>query len=298
MKETIMNEQKKLSFSSFLLSLVLLILFLHQSNFAQCETSKEAGISGAIADESAKTISFNFDLSLTPKDTSVAGAPNSWIISNISSANASAVTVTKVELQAADSLNPQNIQTAEISYTGTFNSGDAYILSIKSLTFNGCSPQKPVFTIIAIPKAADTDKPVKPPSPFVSAKSNGRNDSDIYFAGQIEGARKTKAIKTIDLKVEIPIGVSFFKKTQDLVPYIDLKASSNKKADADSLKFGAILRSPFNVTNSTLNKVVTNIVWDIDGRIEGNKNLKFINGVVGNTLYYVTPIIGSGKIQL
>lgn len=100
------------------------------------------------------------------------------------------------------------------------------------------------------------------------------------------------------MKVELPIGVSIFREQQDLIPYIDLKASSNKKADADSLKFGAIIRSPFNVKNEALNKVVTNVVWDIDGRIEGNKNLKFINGVLGNTFYFVTPVIGSEKVQL
>lgn len=289
---------EKLSFLFSLLWLMLLPLLSAQTAFSQCETSKEAGINGAIADTSFKTISFNFDLPLTPSDKPAAGVASSWVISNISSQSAAPVTVTNIVLQAADSLNPQNAQTAEISYTGNFISGDTYLLSTKSLTFSGCKPQKPVFTIIVIPQPPNPTATPAAPSPFVSGKSNGRSDSDIYFAGQIEGARKGKATKTIDLKVELPLGVSIFREHQDLIPYIDLKASSNKKADADSLKFGALLRSPFNVRNATLNKVATNVVWEIDGRIEGNKNLKFINGVLGNTLYFVTPVLGSGKVQL
>lgn len=155
--------------SPFLFYLFCLMSLLPAQNaFSQCETAKESGINGAIADRNSKTISFNFDLPLTPADKPAASVAGSWMISNISSQTAAPVTVTNVELQAADSRNPQNAQTAEISYSGDFIAGDTYLLSTKSLTFSGCKPQKPVFTLIVVPKPPDPTAAPVAPSPFVS----------------------------------------------------------------------------------------------------------------------------------
>ena len=263
------------------------------TNAQDCSIAQQAGIYSAVADPTGQTISLNFDTAVTPRDSAVR-LGGSWILSNLTSPANPALTIDTVTLESSDSLYPNNFLTATVHYTAALHPTDTYVLSVPKLTFNGCKPAKLAFTILTILKpTAAGEQPTKP-SPFPEAKSNGRADSDIYIAGQLEGAKGSSAVKTVDAKLQLPLGVSIFRKEQDLVPFLEFKMSSNKKADADSLKFGALLRSPFNVDTP----VLTGLVWDTEGRIEGNKNFKNINGIWGNGLYFITPIIGSGKAQL
>lgn len=259
-----------------------------------CETAQQAGINEAMADPTTQTISLNFDLPLTPRDTPAAGQASSWILSNITSPADPALRIDSVEVQSADSLHPDNFLTAELHYTLPLRAGDTYILSIPNLTFNGCKPKKLAFTTVVVLTPTPAGQTPPEPSPFVESKSTGRADSDIYIAGQLEGAKGSSAVKTLDAKIQLPIGISLFRENQDLVPFLDLKTSSNKKADADSLKVGALIRSPFTTDQPWL----TNIVWDTEGRIEGNKNFKNVNAIWANSVHFLPPVIGSGKAQL
>lgn len=259
-----------------------------------CETAQQAGINGAIADPTTQTISLNFDIPLTPRDTPVVGQASSWILSNITSPANPALRIDTVDVQSPDSLFPNNFLTAEVHYTAPLNSGDTYILSVPNLTFNGCKPTKLAFTTVTIPKPVPPGQQPPEPSPFVEAKSTGRADSDIYIAGQLEGAKGSSAVKTLDAKIQLPIGISLFRKNQDLIPFFDFKVSSNRKADADSLKMGAMIRSTYVTDKSWLRDVV----WDTEGRLEGNKNFRNINGIWANSVHFLPPVIGSGKAQL
>jgi hypothetical protein len=259
-----------------------------------CETAQQAGINEAEADPTTQTISLRFDIPLTPRDIPDVGLPGSWILSNITSPADPALSIDTVNVQSPDSLFPENLLTAELHYTVPLNARDTYILSIPKLTFNGCKPKKLAFTTVVILTPTPAGQPPKKPSPFVESKSTGRTDSDIYIAGQLEGAKGSSAVKTLDAKLELPLGVSIFRKNQDLVPFFDFKVSSNRKADADSLKLGALVRSPFVVNKRWLR----DIVWDTEGRLEGNKNFRNINGIWANSVHFLPPVIGSGKAQL
>ena len=259
-----------------------------------CSIAQQAGINKAIADPASKTISLNFDLPVTPKDKVKIDQGSSWILSDLTSQIDPNLTIGTVEIESADTLYPDNFLTATLHYSKDLNATDTYVVSVPNLTFNGCKPGKLPFTIVTILKATPAGEKPKTPSPFAEAKSTGRADSDIYLAGQLEGAKGSSAVKTLDAKIQLPIGVSYYRKHQDLVPFFEFKTSSNKKADADSLKVGAIVRSPFNVDKNLLRFVV----WDNEGRIEGNKNFKNINAIWANTVYLLPPVIGSGKAQL
>lgn len=279
------------SFSG-LLGLVFLSIGLASQSNGQC---KDKGINGVSAEPSTRTVGLRFDIPVTSKDAIADEDKARWSVVAISP-GAQTVRVETVELQ---SIGPGNMfQTAELTYTGTFQAGKKYLLYVENLTFNGCNPQKEAFAMISV---ASTPAPAATPAPEPSAygieKANGRNDADIYVSGGIEGVRREKAVKTIDLKFELPIPVRVFQNDQLIIPYIDLKASSNAKADADSLKIGAILRTAFNLPQSRFSKIVSGMVWDLDGRIEGNKNLRFINGIVANKFSFVTKTIGDGDVQ-
>lgn len=174
-----------------------------------------------------------------------------------------------------------------VSYSGIFESATTYLLYIDKLTFGGCIPKKESFATFSVPIPSEPTMPATTPSLFDVAKAKARADSDIYIAGGLEGVRNDHAaeIKTIDLKFEIPIPVKVFQDGNLLTPYVDLKASSNRKADADSLKIGAYLRSGKIISDKGYFR---GLVWDLDGRVEGNKNLKFINGIVANKFALTT----------
>jgi hypothetical protein len=258
-----------------------------------CETAQQAGITEAIADPATQTISLRFDVPLMARDTPHVGQASSWILSNITS-QADPTRIDTATAQSADSLHPDNFLAAELHYTHPLKASDTYILSIPGLTFNGCKPTKLAFTTVVIPKPLPPGQQPPEPSPFVDSKSNGRADSDIYVAGQLEGAKGSSAVKTLDAKIQLPLGIRLFRKNQDLVPFLDFKASSNSKADADAVKLGALIRSPFNVNKRWL----TNVVWDTEGRLEGNKNFRNVNGIWANSLHFLPSVIGSGKAQL
>lgn len=259
-----------------------------------CETAQQAGINEALADPVTQTISLNFDIPLTPRDTPVVGQPGAWILSNITSPSDPAARIDAVEVQSPDSRHPDNFLTAEVHYAAPLRAGDTYILSVPGLTFNGCKPKKLAFTTVVVVTPPTPGQAPSEPSPFAESKSTGRADSDIYVAGQLDGAKGSGAVKTLDAKVQLPIGVSLFRENQDFIPFFDFKVSSNRKADADSLKLGAMIRSPFNVNRPWL----TNLVWDTEGRIEGNKNFKNVNAIWANNLHLLPQVIGSGKAQL
>lgn len=256
-----------------------------------CATAQQAGINEAIADTSDRTISLRFDIPVTRRDAPAIDEGKEWIISDITTPNAD-LRIDTVHLEVPDSFS--NFLSATLHYTANLDRSHTYILSVPTLTFNGCKPIKLAFTTVVIPKLVTAGQKPQEPSPFAEAKSTGRADSDIYIAGQLEGAEGSSAVKTLDAKIQLPIGVSIFRENQDFIPSFDFKVSSNRKADADSLKLGAIIRSPF-VTNWSWLK---DVVWDTEGRIEGNKNFKNINGIWANSLYLLPPVIGSGKAQL
>jgi hypothetical protein len=259
---------------------------------AQCQG---AGLQRALVDPTTNTISLELNPRITDKDQAVAQNPLSWTIVDItppsptpavSPVRAPTTTtprVTSVEL-GADRLFPNNFLSALLDYQGTFEAGHQYILSNVRLTFNGCAPSQPPFTLLLF-------KLTEPPV-FVSRKANGRQDADIYVEGQLEGARKSRAKQTIDVKVQLPISVkSFLGRQRDFVPFFDLKASNSKKADADSLKFGGMLRTNYNFEHLGL----TNLSWETDGRIEADRKFDNVNAVWGNTLYFIPPLLGQSS---
>ena len=174
-----------------------------------------------------------------------------------------------------------------VYYHGTFETSKTYLIYIDGMTFDGCDPGSEVFATMS----RETPPPQPPApntnSPYGLGKADDRDGSDLYVSGAIEGARHGKAVKTIDLKLAIPIAVKVFQNGNILSPYVDLKTSSDKSADADSLNIGAVLTSGVQIGKKGFFR---SLVWDLDGHLEGNKNLKFINGVISNKLYFTTKV--------
>jgi len=275
---------KVLTFINKLLFVALGIAFLQVALFAQEGSCKNVGITRATV--WPDFVEVVLGLGVTDKDD--LGRKERWRVVRVSSGvDQDPPVVTGVEIKQQIGPGATGSYYIDLKYSGTFEPRKSYIVAIDNITFNGCDPGKEAFVVTSYRPPVGT--PPVAASQYDLAKTTDRSKADIYISGNIEGVRKDKAVKTVDAKVQIPFSVPMFQKDNILIPFLDLKYSSNKKANADSLNIGAILRSGTDVSKKGF---IRGVVWDLDGRIEGNSNLKFINGIVGNRLSFVTA---SGK---
>lgn len=115
-------------------------------------------------------------------------------------------------------------------------STNVYTLYIKNMTFGGKPPQVPLQALIN-----PTGRCGAPPP---GAAPQGRDDSSIYAAGQLEKASGTKIYASIDTKLRRRIyqtdttSTTLPKVIHDVGFVFDLKASTSPKADPDSMNIG------------------------------------------------------------
>ena len=253
---------------------------------AQCQN---AVLKDALADPADQTISLLLFPRITEKDRAVAADPGAWTIADLTPqaslppASAPLLRIDRVDL-AGDSQNPNNILSAELHYTTPLDPKHRYVVSNVALTFDGCAPPQTPLTVVLFQ--------ISTPSPLAADKAIGRQDANIYVAGQLEGARKGRAKQTADVKVEIPLSLmTSSTHSLDFVPFFDMKVSNSKKSDASSLKFGGMLRNTYNFEHLGL----TNLSWETDGRIEADRRFGNVNGMWVNTLYFIPPLLGQTK---
>jgi hypothetical protein len=256
------------------------------SALGQCQN---AGFKQALADPASQTISLFLFPRITEKDRAIAADPQAWTIADLTPQTATPpapLKIDRVDL-AGDRQNPNNILSAEVHYTIPLDPTHRYVLSNVGLTFNGCAPPQPPLIVVAFE--------LKSPPAIAADKAIGRQDANIYVAGQLEGARKGRAKQTADIKIEIPLALmTSSTHSLDFVPFFDLKASNSKKSDASSLKFGGMIRNTYNFERLGL----TNVSWETDGRIEADRRFGNINAVWGNTLYFIPPLLGQSEKAL
>jgi hypothetical protein len=110
--------------------------------------------------------------------------------------------------------------------------------------------------------------------------SKNRDDSDIYGSYELTGIRGAATTGTGDLKVAIPFFRTFWGRTSKFSPLVDIKASSNAQADADSLKFAVEWFLPVYVgENPEATFPFTAVDWINGGKIEAPKNFDNINAL-------------------
>ncbi len=169
------------------------------------------------------------------------------------------------------------------------NEDDAFYLFTPNLLFQGASAKAVPMSEIKIQKKLDTNgnetistegRDIVPQPAWGLAKSKGRDDSDIYASYELTTARNTATTGTGDLKVAIPFFANFWSRTSRFSPLVDIKASSDEKADPDSLKFGLEWFLPLHVgqdPNET--RPYTTIDLINTGKIEAPKNFDNINAI-------------------
>lgn len=188
----------------------------------------------------------------------------------------------------------------------------AYRLFQSSMTFKGCKPDDPLEAKVKAKEAA-APNPAQSPAPapksekgnfFNRSKSKGKEDSNFYLNGQIEGAKGSDTQFSADIKIDQPFDTRTF--FDEIGPFFNLKASTANDADANSTSFGAKLRHSYNISRRADpnthefiepdRRVLTGLVFDLLPGFEADRRYKNVNAVLGTKLYLIPRVIGKANI--
>ena len=186
------------------------------------------------------------------------------------------------------------------------NTTDLYHLYALNLTFGGQSAavalQAPInvrseATVAGPGEAPAPPKPIEIKPTWGLKSSKNRDDSDIFVSYQLTSARHRATTGTGDVKISIPFFKNFWNRTSkfSLTP-IDLKASSDSGADADSLKISGEWFLPVYVNDNPDSTFLFPAVdWINTGKVEAPKNFNNINAIWESRWLFPSAQIGNGK---
>jgi hypothetical protein len=280
---------------------VITSLLLATSVLAKDQCDK-AGIDHAGWDEKNGVVSAAFKVPIkTPeKDDHVL-----WSVFDQTAGSVVPVTTHAIEYSRT-STNPSTESTS-VTFQASLNHDHKYLVSAINLQFKGCPDSASVmaFSKIDIKKPGVTPA-VEPAAAGVKAfaisPAKGRDDADLYIAGLVNGATGTKASYTADIKAQFRYLVSKSSSGGDehkfrsgiwFVPNFDLKASTDPKADGNSVTMGAALPSGHPLNNQT-------VTWvDLEPGVQGESDKQFrdINTVFRFRSYFLVRNFGSGRLQ-
>jgi hypothetical protein len=222
----------------------------------------------------------SLDERINEQDLKPGGQESLWTLADLSSRPVKDISVVKVESDNRD--NNPTFASIVLTIAEPLTAGHVYRLAALNLTILGCTPEDKATSDITFLKPTTTRPSTA--SFFPRSKSQGRDDSNVYLQGGIEGARGSKTQFSSDIKIDIPYELHTSRGTA-IGPYFNLKASTASGADANSLSTGAKLSTIVGRWNSGF---VRNLIWSPNIGIEADRRFKNVNGVVGNNLYFVT----------
>jgi hypothetical protein len=261
--------------------------------FAQCE---KATIDSASADPASARVSLAFSQPL-------ADSTASGVVLTVLDANSQAVVMldaNSIQYHSPD--QPSKPSSVTFTLKATVAAVHTYFVTAVNLVFDNCPSDKPVtaFSKLIVGKKGEVDK--RRPLPFTFSATKGRDDSDLYVSGMIQGAEGTKASYTGDIKaqVQVPIksattlGNNRFRAGWWIVPSFDFKASTDPKSDGDCVTIATALTHGFRLPSDLF-------TWDelAPGfAIESDKQFRAINSLATLRTDLLMRGFGSGNLQL
>jgi hypothetical protein len=290
----------KMRVAAYLTGAVVLSILFSSTARGQCE----GGISRVTSDQGSKVISVSFSKGLNAKDALIAERTDQWLLrdeflplpNTPQPAPGPAINILQVERDPRGLLPVTDVR---ITLSAPLVTGHPYRLTAPNLTFEGCSPKAKPSGWVTVATAPNPIEPTKKPDYFPRTKAKGREDSNVYLSGAIEGAEGGSPQTSADIKVDVPTDVDWgiF---QSIGPYFDLKTSTAKKADANAMKFGLKLSAPFNIgsvldptTGAPQKRLLRGLVWNTTGGFESDRRFDNINTIWGNQLAFVLSGVGN-----
>ena len=158
--------------------------------------------------------------------------------------------------------------------------------------FNGKDVKVPVTSMVTplAPPVSGNKVPATRPKDtggFNFKTAKGRDDAHLYFAGELNRASGTSFSGSVDLKIELPLP-ALRTPRHELLPFLDLKASNDPKANPDTIKVG--LASKFIVAQAGLEysekSPVAAIAWYNTGKIEGDRDFDNTNVIASSVFLF------------
>jgi hypothetical protein len=253
---------------------------------AEC-LAKDAGIYAARYREGSALVDVALTKRINLVDLSNTGTRYQWKLDDLTAL----VNIPLARIRAGTQESDGTFTTVLIDLNGPLFMDHLYRLTNPSLTFLGCNtdPDEKPQTLLRMKKNPTPGAPAKlePPKKnyYARDKSQGRDDSDVYMNGTIEGAEGGKPTFAADVKLEKPIAINKWHIT-DFKPYFSLKASSTKNGNADSMNFGGKLNINFDTSDSGL---VRYVLWTPAGGFESDRRFKNVNLVTSQVLTFGIP---------
>lgn len=246
--------------------------------------------------------------SMTDKDFEEGAGPDKWILVDVSkpAVPERPLRVVAVKPDRPDISLP--ITDLFLTLNRPLDDDHEYRLFAPALTFippglniGGCRPQAVPEGTVTFKGPAPAGGRVLPPDTdvFKKSPSKGRDDSNVYLSGQLEGANGSSPQISADIKLESPYDTAGF--FQELGPYFNLKASTATGSDANSMSFGLKLRHSFPVpvrlnpgTTQVAKKqpLLSGVVWDLTPGFESDRRFDNVNVTVGNRFIFVPRVFG------
>jgi len=171
-----------------------------------------------------------------------------------------------------------------------------YHLYVLNVSFNGQptdNPQPGRFVEVAGVAAASGNQQTEQGDPairdslsFTAAKN--REDANVYLSGQYAGASGTRFRGAVDLKVEIPFHKIIRGRTHSFSPFFELKASTDPKADPDSMNFGLNWEWPVWRSRDNLTAPIRRINWRNAPKVESDRSFDNTNFIWDSRLRFIS----------
>lgn len=276
--------------------LVLILLGLSIIGFpaayGQCEKAK---IDSASIGKPSGRVSIGFSLPFaSPTPTGIG-----WTVLDATSQALVSIVPDSIKYYSADQYSTPTSATFQLATP--VDDKHSYLVTATNAIFEGCPPGKPATVFAQLAVAQDSAKK-KPSGPFTITATKGRDDSDLYLAGLLQGADGTKASYTADIKLQIQVPIKSAATGRDnkfragwwFVPSYDFKASTAPKSDGNSVTATAAVAHGFRLPGSffTWDEVLPGFV------VESDKQYKAINTLASLRSDVLVRTFGSGNLQL
>ncbi|HEX8459386.1 MAG TPA: hypothetical protein VF656_18990 [Pyrinomonadaceae bacterium] len=288
-------------------TLVAILALLVQSVAAQQKCDELVGTIRRVSVLGDRTLDVNFTKAITPDDLKNNGQAGTWIVVDITESTTERPyrVLNPVERNDSKPMGTSEIPGVLLVLNQSLDRTHEYRVFQTRLTFQGCPLKAALEGVIPIKK--DDNNSAGTPGQQGGGEggfklwskkesSKGREDSNVYLSGTIEGARGSKTQFSTDIKLDLPHPTNGF--FGDVGPYFNLKASTAEGADANSMSFGVKLRTgrvfPRGVDKTTGKfvepdtRLLTGITFDLTPGFESDRRFRNVNTLLGNRLYFVT----------
>lgn len=288
----------------FALTVVMLYFTTAHASTQSPVAIASANLSGPPSGNQQLTVTF--DISLTPDDEAAAALASNYFVMDVKTQRI--IKVINAQVLRVPGLAPATV-ILDLEARSNVDLDDpqaSYFVFAVNLTFEKRPPRGLLQAKLQKDRVGATTPRAPPTTTFKESKS--RQDSNIYVAGEITGASGTGPFTSLDVKVDIPLAPkNIAGKVHTFSPFFDLRASTNPKADPDSMNFGMRWSFPVlsrnvdtsqSTTGAVSGKFYSDLFWENSGKLEAERDFDNVNAIWDSRLVAPLNFINTRKTKL